>query len=82
MNTITNTKARGSRCKFTKGPAPPPSIEKKSGLNSALPFVGPEKYPDANEKTVSTKMNINDTVSKGNKVNSKTKSFEVIETFG
>ena len=27
-------------------------------------------------------MNINDTVSKGNKVNYKTKSFKVIETFG
>ena len=49
MNINNKTKARGLKRKFMKGLDPPPSEGKKSGLNPALPFFKPEKYPDADE---------------------------------
>ena len=64
MNSNTNTKERISKSKHTKGPAPPPAGEKKSGLNPLLPFVEPAKDPDDYEETTSIKMRIDDTFSK------------------
>ena len=64
MNSNTNTQARISKSKHTKGPAPPLAGEKKSGLNPLLPFIKPAKDPDDYEETTSTKMRIDDIFSK------------------
>ena len=49
MKFNTNTKAKSSKIKHTKGLAPPPTKEKKFGFYPALPFVKPAKDPDANK---------------------------------
>ena len=81
MKSNTNNKAKGLKRKRTKGPDPTRAREKKSGLNPTLPFVKPSKDTDANKETVSIKMRIDDTISKDDKTNYKTKSFKEIETF-
>ena len=69
MNSNTNTKANVLKRKCTKGPALPPTREKHSGLNPDLTFVERSKDPNPNEETVSIKMRINDSISKGETMN-------------
>ena len=82
MKSNTNTKAKSSKKIYTKGLAPSPTKEKKSGLNIALPLVELTKDPNADKESASIKIHIENTISNENKKNYDTKSFKVIETFG
>ena len=68
--------------KRTKRPDPLPAGEKNSGINTVLPFVKLAKDTNSDKENVSIKMRIDDTVSKDDKTNYETKSFNVIEIFG